>query len=96
MKKIFFVAFISFSYTILAQNTDAPIISKQLIGPAGNNFQNGELKSDFSTGDLLVGLMNTGDASVQIGNGYFPSLDLEALNIENTDISIIAKIFQIL
>ena len=51
-------------------------ISKQVISPAGTNFDNGTNKLSFSAGEVVVGAMTDEDATYQLGNGYYPSLNL--------------------
>jgi len=53
-----------------------PTISKQVIGPGGQTFENGNNKLSYSVGEVVVGAMTDEDGSVQLGNGYYPSLDL--------------------
>ncbi|MDC1266155.1 T9SS type A sorting domain-containing protein [Flavobacteriaceae bacterium] len=69
------------------------IISKQVIGPGGSTVDNGSNKLSYSTGEVVVGAMTSEDGSVQLGNGYYPSLDLEALSVENPSLHLNLKVF---
>jgi hypothetical protein len=51
-------------------------ISKQVIGPAGSTYESGTNKLSYTAGEVLVGAMTSEDGSIQLGNGYYPSLDL--------------------
>ena len=57
-------------------------ISKQVIGPGGATIDNGTNKLSYTTGEVVVGAMTAEDGSIQLGNGYYPSLDLSILNTE--------------
>lgn len=68
-------------------------ISKQIIGPAGATYENGTNKLSYTTGEVLVGAMTAQDGSIQLGNGYYPSMDLEALNTETPELQLQVKVF---
>ena len=68
-------------------------ISKQVIGPNGANFNNGSNKLNYTTGEILVGSMTTEDGSIQLGNGYYPSLVLSTLTTETPEIQLRVKVF---
>ena len=68
-------------------------ISKQVISPAGINFDNGSNKLSFSTGEVVVGSMTDEDATYQLGNGYYPSLNLSTLNTESPELQLQVKVF---
>jgi hypothetical protein len=68
-------------------------ISKQVIGPGGGTDDNGTNKLSYTTGEVIVGAMTSEDGSIQLGNGYYPSLDLEALSIENPELQLNLKLF---
>lgn len=78
---------------LLSLSASAQTISKQVIGPSGGNSDNGTNKLSYSTGEVVVGAMTSDDGSVQLGNGYFPSLDLEVLSIENSELNLSIKVF---
>ena len=66
-------------------------ISKQVIGTAGKTQTNSNLKVSWTTGEPVVGLMTAGGN--QLGNGYYPAMDLQALNIEDNLIDIKIKVY---
>jgi hypothetical protein len=66
-------------------------ISKQVIGTAGKTQTNSNLKVSWSTGEPVVGLMTAGGN--QLGNGYYPALDLQALSVEDNNLDIQLRIY---
>ncbi|MEJ6791782.1 MAG: T9SS type A sorting domain-containing protein [Lacinutrix sp.] len=68
-------------------------ISKQVIGPAGATYENDINKLSYTTGEVLVGAMTAQDGSIQLGNGYYPSMDLETLNTETPELQLQVKVF---
>jgi hypothetical protein len=68
-------------------------ISKQVIGPAGATFENGNNKLSYTAGEVVVGAMTDEDGTYQLGNGYYPSLDLTPLSIETSDLDLKIKVF---
>lgn len=79
MTKLFFLLF--FSTIIHSQS-----ISKQVIGFAGKTQTNSNLKLSWTSGDPIVGMMTAGGN--QLGNGYYPALNLKTLNIEDSTIDL--------
>lgn len=57
---------------------NAQTISKTIIGSTGKTFSNGNAKISLTIGEPIVGLMTA--SGVQLGNGFYPSLDLQSLN----------------
>ena len=80
MKKLIllFTLFI-FAFSIKAQS-----ISKQAISSLGSNYSNSTIKLSFVLGEVLVGSMTDEDGGFQLGNGYYPSLNIETLSLENS------------
>ena len=79
MKKIIFFLFVSaVGYT--------QSISKQVIGTAGKTQTNSNLKVSWTTGEPVVGLMTAGGN--QLGNGYYPAMDLQALSIDDVTLNV--------
>ena len=78
-----FLSFSGFSQTI----------SKQVIGPAGATYENDTNKLSYTAGEVLVGAMTSEDGSIQLGNGYYPSLDLSTLNTESAELQLQVKVF---
>lgn len=68
-------------------------ISKQVISPSGATFENGNNKLIYTSGELAVGAMTSEDGSMQLGNGYYPSLNLSTLNIETPELQFKVKVF---
>ena len=68
-------------------------ISKQVIGPGGQTFENGTYKLSYTTGEVAVGAMTSENGNIQLGNGYYPSLDLSTLNTETPELQLQVKVF---
>jgi hypothetical protein len=80
-QKIFFI------FLILGLNVQSQIISKQSISSYG-----GRLEAETypviihdNLGEVIVGRMESEDGSIQIGNGFIPSLGIEILSISGID-----------
>jgi len=86
MKKLFI--FMLFSVGLSAQS-----ISKQVISPTGTTISNGNNQLSYTAGEIVVGGMTDEDGSFQLGNGYYPSLNLEALSIESPTTNFLVKIY---
>lgn len=70
----------SFILILLSYSLTAQTISKQVIGTGGANYSNQTTKLSYTAGEVVVGAMTDEEGSVQLGNGYYPSLNLEVLN----------------
>ena len=68
-------------------------ISKQVIGPGGGVFDTGTNKLSYTTGEVVVGAMTSEDGSIQLGNGYYPSLDLSTLNTQSPELKLQVKVY---
>ena len=68
-------------------------ISKQVISTAGSKLDSENSSITFSVGETVAASMTSEEYSIQLGNGYYPSLDLEALNVELNDLSINVSVF---
>ena len=66
-------------------------ISKQVIGTAGSTQSNSDLKVSWTTGEPVVGLMTAGGN--QLGNGYYPAMDLKTLKIEDNALDLQVKVY---
>ena len=66
-------------------------ISKQVIGIAGKTQSNGNLKVSWTAGEPVVGLMTAGGN--QLGNGYYPALNLQTLSIEDNVLDVQLKVY---
>ena len=68
-------------------------ISKQVIGTAGATFENVNNKLSYTAGELAVGAMTDEDGTYQLGNGYYPSLNLSTLSSETPELQLQVKVF---
>ena len=68
-------------------------ISKQVIGPAGATFENGNNKLSYTAGEVVVGAMTDEDGTYQLGNGYYPSLNLSTLTTETPELQLQVKVY---
>ncbi len=66
-------------------------ISKQVIGAAGKTQSNGNSKLSYTVGEPVVGLMTAGGN--QLGNGYYPAMDLQALSVEDNVMGVQLKVY---
>jgi hypothetical protein len=66
-------------------------ISKQVIGTSGKTQTNSNLKVSYTVGEPVVGLMTAG--SNQLGNGYYPAMDLQALSIDDLALNVEIKVY---
>lgn len=66
-------------------------ISKQVIGTAGRTQSNSNLKVSWTVGEPVVGLMTAGGN--QLGNGYYPALNLQALSVEDNVLDVQLKVY---
>ena len=82
------LVFLLFSISSYSQT-----ISKQVISPGGSTYENGNNKLSYTAGEVVVGAMTDEDGSYQLGNGYYPSLDLSTLNTESTELKLHVKVF---
>jgi len=87
--RYFILAFLLLGLSSYSQ----PTISKQVIGPSGATFENGNNKLSYTAGEVVVGAMTDEDGSYQLGNGYYPSLDLSTLNTESPELQLQVKVF---
>jgi len=87
--RYFILAFLLLGFSSYSQ----PTISKQVIGPGGATFENGNNKLSYTAGEVVVGAMTDEDGSVQLGNGYYPSLDLSTLSSETPELKLQVKVY---
>ena len=87
--RYFILAFLLLGLSSYSQ----PTISKQVIGPGGQTFENGNNKLSYTAGEVVVGAMTDEDGSYQLGNGYYPSLDLSTLNTESPELKLQVKVY---
>ena len=66
-------------------------ISKQVLGTAGKTQSNSNLKVSWTAGEPVVGLMTAGGN--QLGNGYYPALNLQALSVEDNVLDVQLRVY---
>ena len=71
----------------------AQSISKQVIAPAGSTISNGNNQLSYTAGEVVIGAMTDEDGSFQLGNGYYPSLNLSVLSIESPTTNLLVKVY---
>lgn len=86
MKHTLLVLTLTFSSLSFSQS-----ISKQVIGAAGKTLTNSNLRVSFTVGEPVVGIM-TADG-IQLGNGYYPAMDLQALSVEDNVLDVQLKVY---
>lgn len=79
MKKLLFFLLINIPLVIFSQS-----ISKQVIAPIGESLASNSYLLNYTLGETIIGSMYAEDGSVQLGNGYHPSLNIETLSIQST------------
>ena len=80
-----------FIYFLGSLSITAQSISKQVIGTSGKTLTNSNLKLSYTVGEPVVGLMTAGGN--QLGNGYYPAMDLQALSIEDNVLNVQLKVY---
>jgi hypothetical protein len=86
MRKLFILMFLS-------AGLSAQSISKQVIAPLGATISNSTNKLSSTAGEVVVGSMTAEDGSFQLGNGYYPSLNLEVLSIDSPTTNLLVKVY---
>ena len=66
-------------------------ISKQVVGTSGKTLTNSNLKLTYTVGEPVVGLMTAGGN--QLGNGYYPAMDLQTLSVEDNVLDVQLKVY---
>ena len=85
--------YIFLALLLLSLSSYSQTISKQVIGPGGQTFENGNNKLSYTVGEVAVGAMTDEDGTYQLGNGYYPSLNLSTLNTETPELKLQVKVF---
>jgi hypothetical protein len=70
---------------------NAQSITKQVIGASGKTLTNSNLKLSYTVGEPVVGLMTAGGN--QLGNGYYPAMDLQALSVEDNVLDVQLRVY---
>lgn len=86
MKHLLLVLTLTFSSLSFSQS-----ISKQVVGTSGKTLTNSNLKVSYTVGEPVVGLMTAGGN--QLGNGYYPALNLQALSIEDNVLDVQLRVY---
>jgi hypothetical protein len=81
----------TFLMLLVSSSFFAQTISKQVIGTAGKTQTNSNLKISWTTGEPVVGLMTAGGN--QLGNGYYPAMDIQALSIDDVTLNVEVKVY---
>tara|TARA_B100000780_G_C20966975_1_gene386046 strand:- start:69 stop:710 length:642 start_codon:yes stop_codon:yes gene_type:complete len=81
------------AFLLLGISGYSQTISKQVIGPAGATFENGNNKLSYTAGEVAVGAMTDEDGTYQLGNGYYPSLNISTLTTESSELQLQMKVF---
>lgn len=76
---------------LILATSQAQTISKQVIGAAGKTLSNSNLKVSYTVGEPVVGLM-TAEGN-QLGNGYYPALNLQALSVEDNVLDVQLRVY---
>lgn len=87
MKKIV----VTFLMLIINNLAQSQTISKQVIGASGKTLSNSNLKVSYTVGEPVVGLMTAGGN--QLGNGYYPAMDLQALSLDDATLNVEIKVY---
>ena len=86
MRKLFILMFLS-------AGLSAQSVSKQVIAPLGGTVSNGNNQLSYTAGEIVIGSLTAEDGSFQLGNGYYPSLNLEVLSIDSPTTNLLVKIY---
>ena len=86
MRHLILVLTLTFSTLSFSQS-----ISKQVIGTSGKTLTNSNLKLSYTVGEPVVGLMTAGGN--QLGNGYYPAMDLQTLSVEDSVLDVQLKVY---
>ena len=72
----YFLTLISF-VSLSAQSVEKSVISAIGISYSGQNFS-----VSYNAGELVIGSQASEDGSIQLGSGYYPSLNLISLDVD--------------
>ena len=76
---------------VISSIGQAQSISKQVVGTSGKTLTNSNLKLTYTVGEPVVGLMTAGGN--QLGNGYYPALNLQTLSVEDNVLDVQLKLY---
>lgn len=60
----------------------AQSVEKSVISAIGNSYSGPNFSVSYNTGELVIGSQSSEDGSIQLGSGYYPSLNLITLDID--------------
>ena len=80
-------------FLLVSISSYSQTISKQIIASAGTTLENSNNRISYTAGELVVGAMTDEDGTYQLGNGYYPSLNLSTLNTETPELQLQVKVF---
>ena len=80
-------------FLIFSLGLSAQSISKQVIAPLGGTVSNSNNQLSYTAGEIVIGGITAEDGSFQLGNGYYPSLNLTTLSIESPKTNLLVKIY---
>ena len=80
-------------FILVSISSYSQTISKQIIASAGTTFENSNNRLSYTAGELVVGAMTDEEGTYQLGNGYYPSLELSSLNTESPELQLQVKVF---
>ena len=72
----YFLALISF-VSLSAQS-----VEKSVISAIGNSYSGQNFSVSYNAGELVIGSQASEDGSIQLGSGYYPSLNLITLDVD--------------
>lgn len=60
----------------------AQSVEKSVISAIGNSYSGQNFNVSYNTGELVIGSQSSEDGSIQLGSGYYPSLNLITLDVD--------------
>ena len=72
----YFLTLISF-VSLSAQS-----VEKNVISAIGNSYSGQNFSVSYNAGELVIGSQASEDGSIQLGSGYYPSLNLITLDVD--------------
>ena len=60
----------------------AQSVEKSVISAIGNSYSGQNFSVSYNTGELVIGSQSSEDGSIQLGSGYYPSLNLITLDVD--------------
>ena len=60
----------------------AQSVEKSVISAIGNSYSGQNFSVSYNAGELVIGSQSSEDGSIQLGSGYYPSLNLITLDVD--------------